>query len=98
MILAYIDFHEAGFAHSFEVYEKGRLIGGLYGVWLGDYFAGESMFHLETGVSKFALMKTVEYLKKKGLTWMDTQMVTPLLKSFGGKEIPRKEFMERLNK
>ncbi len=99
MILAYIDFHEAGFAHSFEVYdERGNLIGGLYGVRIGDYFAGESMFHVETGASKFALMKTVDYLRREGLTWMDTQMVTPLLKSFGGKEITREDFMKRLSR
>ena len=98
MIFAYTDFHEAGFAHSFEVYEKDRLIGGLYGVWIHHYFAGESMFHLESGASKFALIKTVEFLENKGLTWMDTQMVTPLIKSFGGREVSRDIFMKKLNR
>jgi len=97
MVNAYYNFHEAGFAHSFEAYNtKGELVGGLYGVRINDYFAGESMFYMETNASKFALVHTVAYLEKDGLTWMDVQQHTPLLASFGAKEIPRTQFMNML--
>lgn len=97
MVDAYIRLHEAGFAHSFEtINAKGELVGGLYGVCLGRYFAGESMFYSEPHASKFALIKTVEYLKSSGLTWMDVQVISPFLRQFGAKEIPRELFMEKL--
>lgn len=97
MIEAYIDFHKAGFAYSFETYDESEaLVGGLYGVKIGRFFAGESMFYRASHASKYALIQTVDYLKKGGSTWMDIQMVTPLLESFGGKEIPRTQFMKRL--
>lgn len=94
---AYIAFHRAGFAHSFECYDEyGEMIGGLYGVSLGSMFAGESMFFHASGASKAALIFTVEELKKRGVGWMDTQMVSPLLKTFGGRELSRAAFMKRL--
>ena len=94
---AYIDFHKAGFAHSFETYnEKDELVGGLYGIKIGRFFAGESMFYRAAHASKFALIQTIYHLQKNGLTWMDIQMLTPLLASFGGEEMPRSRFMERL--
>jgi len=97
MIQAYIDFHQAGYVTSYEVWdEKHQLIGGLYGVRIGNFFAGESMFHHVSGASKYALIHTIESLKKEGLTWMDIQQLTPLLQLFGGKEIPRKDFLEKL--
>ncbi len=97
MIQAYIEFHQAGFAQSFETYNfDGRLMGGLYGVLINKYFAGESMFYLESHASKFALIKAIQHLKSMGLTWIDIQMLTPLLKNFRAKEIPRSEFMEKL--
>ncbi len=68
-----------------------------YGVRIGNYFAGESMFYLETNASKFALLNAIEHFKKNGLTWMDIQMETPLLKKFGAKEIDRDAFMKKLN-
>ncbi len=97
MVAAYIKFHRYGFAHSFEVWNaRNELVGGLYGVWMGKFFAGESMFYKETNASKFALIQTVNYLKQSGLSWMDVQVLTPLLKSFGAKEIPRANFMKKL--
>lgn len=96
MIRAYIRFHEAGYAHSFECYRGDRLVGGLYGVGLGKMFAGESMFFHETGASKAALLYAVEYLRERGSKWMDIQMMTPLLRSLGAKEVSRRAFMERL--
>ncbi len=99
MIEAYIAFHRYGRAHSFETYDaSGALVGGLYGVWIGRYFAGESMFYRVKNASKFALIRTVEHLQAHGLTWMDVQVLSPLLASFGAKEIPRVEFMRRLDR
>ncbi|MFQ5605079.1 MAG: leucyl/phenylalanyl-tRNA--protein transferase [bacterium] len=99
IIQAYIEFHNYGYAHSFEAYnENGELVAGLYGVLIGKYFAGESMFYQETHASKFVLIETVNYLKKKGVTWMDVQIISPLLESFGAIEIPRADFMAELKK
>ncbi len=99
MIEAYIAFYKAGFAMSFETWnEKDELVGGLYGVKLGPMFAGESMFYKEPNASKFTLIKTVHTLEAQGLDWMDIQVLTPLLKSFGAKEIARSEFLKRLKK
>jgi leucyl/phenylalanyl-tRNA---protein transferase len=99
IIKAYIDFHKAGHAWSFEaVSADGSLAGGLYGILLDGFFAGESMFYLKTGASKFALIKTVEWLKKeRGLTWLDAQIQNNFLASFGTKVISRSEYMELLN-
>lgn len=96
MVKAYRDFHKAGYAHSLEVWDGEDLIGGLYGVYVGGLFCGESMFHRKANASKCALVKLVEYLNGKGLDWMDIQMVTPLSAMFGGKYISRNEFLRRL--
>ena len=96
LLKAYQDFHEAGYAHSAEVWEGSRLVGGLYGVYVGGVFCGESMFFRKTNASKFALVRMVEFLQQAGLEWMDIQMVTPLLASFGGRYIPRRDFLQRL--
>ena len=97
IILGYINFHNAGFAKSFEAYnEKGELVGGMYGVMMGNLFAGESMFFKESNASKFVLIKTVKFLQAKGCSWMDIQTMTPLLEKFGAEELPREEFMEKL--
>ena len=94
---AYLHFHEAGYAHSFECYNAaGKLVGGLYGVGMGAMFAAESMFFEESGASKAVLIFMVESLKKKGATWVDIQVLSPLLKNFGAKEITREEFLARL--
>lgn len=97
MLKAYLEFHRAGYAHSLEVWDDRQLVGGLYGVYVGGVFCGESMFHRATNASKFALVKLVDYLQGEGLEWMDIQMVTPLLSSFGGRYIPRRDFLRRLS-
>ncbi len=98
MISAYVAFHKAGFAQSFEVLNKNdEIVGGLYGVLINQYFAGESMFYKETNASKFALIQTIQYLQKVGITWMDVQMLNPFLATFGTKEISRNLFMKKLN-
>lgn len=97
MLKAYIDFHKAGYAHSVEVWDGEELVGGLYGVYVGGIFCGESMFHRETNASKCALVRLVQFLRESGLEWMDIQMVTPLSSAFGGRYIPRREFLRRLH-
>lgn len=94
---AYARFHQAGFAHSVECWRDGRLVGGLYGVFVKGVFSGESMFHLESGASKHCLFALVSKLREHGIEWIDTQMVTPVLETFGGKYISRDEFLLRLN-
>jgi leucyl/phenylalanyl-tRNA--protein transferase len=96
IVPAYVQFHRESRAHSLEVWRDGALVGGLYGVGWGRYFAGESMFFRESGASKFALVKTVELLTEKGLTWMDVQMVTPVTALFGAKYVSNEEFQQRL--
>jgi leucyl/phenylalanyl-tRNA---protein transferase len=96
IISAYIDFFHAGFCHSIECYHNGKSVGGLYGVAIGKMFAGESMFHTESDGSKVSLCFLVDYLRKKGVEWIDCQQMTPLLASFGAKEIDRQVFMKML--
>lgn len=91
---AYIEFHRAGFAHSVECWRGDQLVGGLYGVLVQGVFSGESMFHKENNTSKWCLLQTVKRLRELGLSWMDTQMVTPVVASLGGKEIPRTEYLK----
>lgn len=99
IVAAYIEFHKAGFAHSFETYnDKGDLVGAMYGVRINKYFAGESMFFYETNASKFALIEAIAHLRNLGLTWMDVQMLNPLLEMFGAIEIERLEFMHKLSR
>jgi leucyl/phenylalanyl-tRNA--protein transferase len=94
---AYKRFHSAGFAHSVECWsDDGKLIGGLYGVFIEGVFSGESMFHHVSGASKRCLFALIEKLRANGIEWMDTQMVTPVLETFGGKYIRRDEFLDRL--
>ena len=96
MIEAYCALHREGCAHSVEVWMENRLVGGLYGIALGGYFAGESMFHVRSGASKIALVHLVEHLQECGATWIDVQMPTPLFESFGARGIARREFMTML--
>ena len=93
---SYCELHALGYAHSVEVRDSGRLVGGLYGVALGGAFFGESMFHTVTDASKIALVALVERLRARGFTLLDTQWVTPHLQQFGAVEIPRPQYLKRL--
>jgi leucyl/phenylalanyl-tRNA---protein transferase len=93
---AYIELHEEGYAHSVEVFDKGELAGGLYGVSLGNAFFGESMFHRVTDASKVALCKLVEKAKEWGFDFIDSQVPTEHLKSLGAREIERDEYLRLL--
>jgi len=88
----YCDLHEMGHAHSFEVRDNGKLVGGLYGVRLGRAFFGESMFSRRTNASKIALVHLVYHMKKSGFVLLDTQFTTDHLKRFGVIEVPKDEY------
>jgi leucyl/phenylalanyl-tRNA--protein transferase len=98
MIEAYIRLHENGYAHSFESWKAGRLVGGLYGISLGRAFFGESMFHLERDASKVALCHLVEYAKENSFDFIDAQQSTDHLRSLGAREITREKFLKVLQK
>jgi leucyl/phenylalanyl-tRNA---protein transferase len=98
MIAAYCNLNALGFAMSAETWQDGKLVGGCYGVKIGRMFYGESMFHQVTDASKVAFVHLVETLKSLHVGMIDCQMKTPLLTSFGGREINRKDFMQRLLK
>jgi leucyl/phenylalanyl-tRNA--protein transferase len=94
---AYVDLHRRGLAHSFEAWQDGRLVGGFYGVALGQVFFGESMFHRVTDASKAALALGCERLVEWGYGLIDCQVYTDHLASLGAEEIPRAEFLTLLN-
>lgn len=93
---AYIALHSAGHAHSVEVWEDQSLVGGLYGVSIGSFFAGESMFSRVDNSSKIALVYLVERLKARNFQLLDIQQDTPHMMSMGAKNIPRRQYLERL--
>ena len=93
---AYREFHRLGHAHSIEVWNGEKLVGGLYGVDVAGYFAGESMFHREDNASKGAVVFLISLLKKVGREWIDIQMLTPHMAQFGAQEITRKKFLGML--
>ena len=95
---AYVELHRLGFAHSVEAWWEGRLAGGLYGVALGGAFLGESMFHDVSNASKIALVHLVEQMKQRDFILLDTQFTTEHLRQFNCLEIPRSEYLERLDK
>jgi leucyl/phenylalanyl-tRNA--protein transferase len=98
MIEAYCKLHDFGHAISMESWLNNKLVGGCYGVKIGRMFYGESMFHTQTDASKVAFVHLVNHLKNQGVGMIDCQMETPLLTSFGGREIPREEFIQTLTK
>lgn len=93
---AYLRLHRSGHAHCMEAWREGRLVGGIYGVRVGRCFCGESMFHHETDASKVALVALVERLRAEGVELLDCQVSSPHLISLGAREIPRSEFLRRL--
>ncbi len=96
MIEAYLRLHRRGFAHSFEAWDGDDLAGGLYGVSLGAAFFGESMFADRSDASKAAFVRSVEWLDAREFQFVDCQVKTAHLQRFGAREIPRREFLERL--
>ena len=94
---AYTELHHEGHAHSVEVWNAaGELVGGLYGVRINKFFAGESMFHTETDASKVALMHLVQLMTLDGMELLDTQWRTDHLESLGCIAIPREKYLQLL--
>jgi leucyl/phenylalanyl-tRNA--protein transferase len=95
--LAYQRLHELGWAHSVETWnDDGELVGGLYGVSIGGFFAGESMFHRERDASKVALVELVNRLDLYGADLLDVQWTTHHLRSLGAVDVPRDKYLELL--
>lgn len=97
IISLYCELHALGIAHSVEVWDGNKLIGGLYGLALGRAFFGESMFSKQTNASKIALVNLVARLKERGFTLLDAQFPNDHLKQFGAFDIPQRDY-ERLLK
>jgi leucyl/phenylalanyl-tRNA--protein transferase len=93
---AYNQLHKMGFAHSAEVWQDGKLSGGLYGVRMGNFFFGESMFSHISNASKYAFIKYVEMLKSEGIELIDCQVYTEHLESLGARMVDRKQFINYL--
>lgn len=98
MVDAYNALHEAGAAHSLEVWQEQTLVGGLYGVQVGAVFCGESMFHLQPNSSKLAFICLCKTLFSHGFKMIDCQLINPFLASLGAKEVSRPYFEDRLLK
>jgi leucyl/phenylalanyl-tRNA--protein transferase len=96
MRAAYRRLHRLGWAHSLEVWDGRRLVGGLYGVLVGAVFTGESMFHGAGDASKAALVDLAVRLAAAGGTLIDVQLATPHLASLGAVELPRGDFLATL--
>ena len=94
---AYSHLHDLGWTHSVEAWTPdGELAGGLYGVAIGGFFAGESMFHTAVDASKVALVALVERMRRSGMTLLDVQWVTPHLASLGATAVPRPTYLSLL--
>ena len=96
VIDAYTNLHNLGYALSAETWKNNKLVGGLYGVKMGNIFFGESMFSLSPNASKFAFIQLVQHLKNEGVKLIDCQVYTNHLESLGAKMIDRNDFMRLL--
>jgi leucyl/phenylalanyl-tRNA--protein transferase len=93
---AYRELHRLGYAHSIEVWSGEQLVGGLYGVAIGRFFFGESMFHLVSDASKVALVLLCRYLSEKNFELFDCQVPNPHLFRMGATQLSREAFLECL--
>jgi leucyl/phenylalanyl-tRNA--protein transferase len=96
IMAVYTELHRLGYAHSVEAWQGDALAGGLYGVTIGGAFFGESMFYHVPDASKVTLVALIERLRARGFTLIDTQWSTPHVLRFGALEIPREEYLRRL--
>ena len=96
LIQAYLRLKKMGYIHTVETWEKGKLVGGLYGVTFRGAFFGESMFSRKPQASKSALINLLLHLKEKNFALLDVQFMTPHLKMFGAAEISMDEYNELL--
>jgi leucyl/phenylalanyl-tRNA--protein transferase len=95
---AYSEMNRLGWAHSVEVWRDDELVGGLYGVRIGRFFAGESMFHRVTDASKVALVATMDALISLDFSLFDVQWTTPHLTSMGAVDLPRSTYLESVRR
>lgn len=95
---AYIELHENGWAHSLEVWQAEKLVGGLYGIAMGTVFFGESMFSTLSNASKVGFVHLVSILKERGFSLIDCQIASKHLAGFGAREISRADFIRHLQK
>jgi leucyl/phenylalanyl-tRNA--protein transferase len=93
MVAAYVQLHELGHAHSVEVWDEARLVGGIYGVAAGQLFCGESMFSADSGGSKLALMALADLLRQWGWPLLDSQVANAHTLGLGAQEIPREAYL-----
>lgn len=98
IVAAYTKLHQLGYAFSAETWQDGKLVGGLYGVKLGNIFFGESMFSLQSNASKFAFINFVRHLQQQQVQLIDCQVYTAHLQTLGARMIDRKLFVEILQK
>jgi leucyl/phenylalanyl-tRNA--protein transferase len=98
MIKGYTDLHKLGYAHSFESFHKGELVGGLYGISVGNCFFGESMFYRQTNASKVAFYHLVQFAIKQKFAFIDAQQETDHLKRLGAETVSRDVFLDMLEK
>lgn len=96
-IQAYTRLHQLGFAHSFEAWQDGQLVGGLYGIGLGRVFFGESMFSRKNNASKAAFIQAVRFLESHGFKLIDCQVSTEHLKQLGALELSKQEYLDLLS-
>ncbi len=94
---AYLELHRQGHAHSVEVWDQKELVGGIYGVSIQGFFAGESMFHRATDASKIALCHLMDHLRARKFELFDTQVLSPLTARLGAIEIRRRDYLSRLS-
>jgi len=96
ILASYCNLHHLGYAHSVECWKDDTLVGGLYGVHVGGAFFGESMFHRVSDASKVALTALVARLRERDFLLLDTQWLTSHLAQFGGVEMGRREYRQKL--
>lgn len=95
---AYARMFELGYAHSFEIWQEGRLVGGLYGLGLGSIFFGESMFRLVSEASRAALVCLIAMMERLDMALLDCQISSSHMLAMGAREIPRAIFLQILAK
>lgn len=96
IIDAYEELFHRNYAYSVEAWNGDALVGGFYGVHIGKYYGGESMFYREPNASKLAFLYFVDQLKQKGIPWLDCQTLTHTFENLGAREVSREEFMKLL--
>ncbi len=97
MIDAYCELHHLGHAHSVEVWEGESLVGGLYGIAIGEVFFGESMFSHQSNASKVGFITLINQLQQWGFTLIDCQVASDHLFTLGATEMPRALFLSTIN-